>query len=275
MTAARRDVVVVTGAGGMGDVCARRLGTASTVVLADVDEGRARTSAEAMAGDGFDVLARAVDVSDAASVAALATEAVEHGPLRAVVHTAGLSPTMASAERVLVVDLVGTAVVLEQFEPQVGPGTVGVVIASMAGSMTTIDPERERALASAPVADLMGLADEAALASPGGAYGFAKRANQLRVEAMATPWGRRGARLVSISPGIISTGMGKLELDSEQSGDVMRQMLDMSPVTRIGTADDIAAAVEWLASPAASFVTGTDLRVDGGVTALVRWSFGQ
>ena len=102
----------------------------------------------------------------------------------------------------------------------------------------------------------------------GTTYGVAKRINQLRVEQAAVPWGKRGGRVVSISPGIISTPMGRQELE-EGASEQMQGMLDMSPLPRIGTAEDIASAVEWLASPAASFVTGCDLRVDGGVTAVI------
>src|SRR5271165_2073665 len=232
----RTGVVVVIGSGGMGEACARRLGAASVVALADFDEDRATALAGLLVAVGYDARPFTVDVADGGSVGSLVSSVAALGPIRTLVHTAGLSPTMASAERVLEVDLVGTAHVLEKFEPVVEHGTVGVVIASMAGSMTVLDPELERSLASHPVDALLALAGPDIRSSPGIAYGFAKRANQLRVEAMATAWGRRGARLVSVSPGIISTGMGHQELDSDEAGPMMHQMLTMSPVPRIGTA---------------------------------------
>jgi len=206
------EVVVVTGMGGMGVACARRLGGGRHLVIADFDEGKLRTEADRFAADGFAVTAHAVDVSDRESVASLAAAAGSLGTLRTLVHTAWLSPTQASAAPVLEVDMPGTDF--------------------------------------------------------GATYSLAKRINQLRVEQAATAWGKRGGRVVSISPGIISTPMGRQELE-EGSGEQMQGMLDISPVPRIGTAEDIAQAVEWLAGPSASFVSGCDLRVDGGVTAAI------
>jgi NAD(P)-dependent dehydrogenase (short-subunit alcohol dehydrogenase family) len=134
--------------------------------------------------------------------------------------------------------------------------------------MSRLTPEREHALAVAPTDALLDTLGPVDLDDFGGTYGIAKRINQLRVEQAAAPWGKRGGRVVSISPGIISTPMGRQELEEGES-EQMQGMLDISPVPRIGTAEDIAAAAQWLASPAASFVTGCDLRVDGGVVAAV------
>jgi NAD(P)-dependent dehydrogenase (short-subunit alcohol dehydrogenase family) len=162
--------------------------------------------------------------------------------------------------------------VLEQFGEVIEAGGAGLVIASMAGHFhPAMDLGVEHELASTPSRDLLAIpaCAPALFGNPQEAYGFAKRANHLRVAAAASAWGKRGARVNSISPGVISTAMGDQELDGS-SGEVIKAMIDGSAAGRIGTPDDIAAAVEFLLSPAASFITGTDLVVDGGVTGAVK-----
>jgi NAD(P)-dependent dehydrogenase (short-subunit alcohol dehydrogenase family) len=238
--------------------------------LADAREASVAAAAERLGATGHDVHPRRVDVAVADDVDALARLAAGLGRLVAVVHTAGVSPVQATPEKIVAVDVIGTARLLDAFEPLVEPGTVGVCIASMAGTMTTLTPDQLADLATAPTGRLAGLAllDPADL-DPGTAYGIAKRANQVRVEAASVAWGRRGGRLVSISPGVIATPMGQAEL-AGPFGAVMRSMIDASGTRRVGTPDDIAAVVEFLVSPAASFVTGADLLVDGGVVAAMR-----
>jgi NAD(P)-dependent dehydrogenase (short-subunit alcohol dehydrogenase family) len=261
------EVVVVTGAGGMGIAVVRRIGSGRTVVLADYDEAALARAAEQLQGEGHTIRIAPTDVSDAASVNALARVAADTGPFRALVHTAGVSPVQATSQRIVDVDVVGTALLLDTFEALARPGSVAVCIASMAGTMTRLPPELETQLATTPTGQLRDLPALAASAlDPGAAYGIAKRANQLRVQAASIGWGARGARVVSISPGIISTPMGQQELGGP-SGDFMRDMVRRSGTGRLGTPDDIAAAVAFLVSADASFVTGTDLLVDGGVIA--------
>jgi NAD(P)-dependent dehydrogenase (short-subunit alcohol dehydrogenase family) len=267
--AARSDVVVITGAGGMGRAVARRLGSGRTLVLADSSEAQLASATDELRRDGYTVEGVRTDVSARDDVAALA-RAANIGMLRSVVHTAGVSPVDATPEQIIAVDVIGTARVLDEFEPYVQPGTVAVCIASMAGSMTDLPRELLGRLATTPTDELHALAElDPASMEPGSAYGLAKRANQVRVEAASVTWGRRGGRVVSISPGVIATEMGQAEL-SGPFGAVMRSMIEMSACKRLGTADDIAATVEFLASPAASFITGTDVRVDGGVVAAIR-----
>ncbi|MCU1392443.1 MAG: short-chain dehydrogenase/oxidoreductase [Ilumatobacteraceae bacterium] len=266
-----RAVVVVIGAGGMGVACARRLGLGTRLLLADSNGAVVDRVALELRRDGFDVERTELDVVDAEAVRGCAALAASMGPLASVVHTAGLSPTMADAARILAVDLVGTANVIDAFEAVVGQDCVGVCVASMAGSLTDLDRDLERQLATLPTAELAAVAEASGITDPATAYGYAKRANQLRVEAAASRWGDAGARIVSVSPGIMSTGMGHQELASETFGGVMRSMIEASPVRRIGTADDVAATVEWLCSRSASFISGTDIRMDGGVTAAMRW----
>ncbi|WP_216894907.1 SDR family oxidoreductase [Nocardia alni] len=267
------EVLVVIGVGGMGEAIARRLGTGRQVVLADFDEKALRRVAEMLTEEGYQVRSQSVDVSRRDSVAALAEQAAALGPVTAVAHTAGLSPAQASTAAILAVDLAGVAFFLDEFEKVIAPGGAGVVIASMAGSLTAgyLPDEAEAALASTPSDDLLELPLLTAsdLAQPGAAYAVAKRANQIRVQVASMAWGARGARVNSISPGVISTAMGRQELANE-SGAGMRAMVAASGTKRLGTAADIAAAAAFLLGPDATFVTGTDLLVDGGAVAAAR-----
>jgi NAD(P)-dependent dehydrogenase (short-subunit alcohol dehydrogenase family) len=265
------EVVVVTGTGGMGIASARRLGAGRQLVIADVDDAKLDREAAILGTDGFAVNAVSIDVSERAAVEHLVEVAGRLGTLRTVVHTAGLSPAQAAPERLLAVDVFGTEHVLDCFLELVTEGTVAVCIASIAGYLATIPPAQETRLRHAAVSEFAA-AVERARAGTGdptsaSAYSFAKRINQLRVEHHARPWGARGGRVVSVSPGIISTPMGRLEF--EGAPDALGAAVGMQPVSRIGTAEDIAAAVEWLAGATASFVTGCDVRVDGGVIAAV------
>jgi NAD(P)-dependent dehydrogenase (short-subunit alcohol dehydrogenase family) len=261
-------VVVVTGIGGMGRAIARRLGPGSTLVLADVNPAALGEAAEALRAEGQQVIEQVTDVSDPDSVAALASAATQAGRLDALVHTAGLSPVQASVGAILHVDLLGTALMLEAFASAIAPGGAGVFVASMAGSMMPQDGDFERLLATTPSAELLGLdqLSESVITDPGFAYAIAKRANQVRVRAASVPWGRRRARVNSISPGVISTPMGVAELNGP-SGEFMQAMVFGSGTGRLGTPDDIASAAEFLLGPQASFITGTDLLVDGGAVA--------
>ncbi|MEW1898894.1 SDR family oxidoreductase [Streptomyces albidoflavus] len=266
-----RNVVVVIGVGGMGEAIARRQGPGNRLVLADFDEATLAAVAERLRGQGHEVVTQAVDVSSASSVTALAEAAAGLGPVTQVVHTAGLSPVQASPAAVLRVDLLGTALVVEEFGHVVAPGGAGVVIASMAGHMlrTPLTAEQESALAHTPAEELLRLpfADPEALGQ--GAYGLAKYGNRLRVQAASAAWGARGARINSVSPGVIATPMGQQELDGA-SGRTMRAMVAASGTGRLGTPEDIAEAAAFLLGPGASFITGNDLLVDGGVVAALR-----
>ena len=263
------DVLVVIGAGGMGSAIVRRIGSGRTVLLADRDPETLERLGSSFGAEGHRVETGLVDVGDADSVAALAKLAAVLGPVRAVVHTAGLSPAQATAAEVVRVDLLGVAFVLEEFAAVVAPGGAGVVIASMAGHLApSIPSDDETRLAATPARELgaLGVVKEAAGGESGMAYAFAKRANILRVQAACRDWGRRGARVNTISPGVISTTMGAAELASPV-GEMMRGMITASATGRIGTADEVAAVAEFLLGPGASYITGTDLLVDGGVVA--------
>ena len=261
-------VVVVTGLGGMGLAVAQRLGLASTLVLADVNREVLGTTADNLRSTGYRVVEHQTDVSNEDSVTSLVEVARGLGRVEVVVHTAGVSPVQASVEAILRVDLLGAALMLDAFATAIAYGGAGVFISSMAGSLFLQDPDLEHRLADSPTSALLALPELSpeAVSDPGTAYGLAKRANQLRVRSASLVWGRRHARVNSISPGIISTPMGMAELDGP-NGNFMREMIAASATGRLGTPHDIAAAVEFLTGPHASFITGTDLLVDGGVVA--------
>lgn len=265
-----KEVLVIVGTGGMGLATARRVGAGRVIVLADINQGGLDAAAEALSADGHHVMTQQVDVTSRQSVTAVADLAASAGRVTAVVHTAGLSPQQASADVVLAVDLLGVALALDEFGRVIEPGGAGVVIASMAAHMyPAFDPEVQRQLAETPTDELLSLDACAAITDSRQAYPFAKRANQIRVAAAASAWGLRGARINTISPGVISTAMGRMELSGE-SGGLMQAMVDNAGVRRIGTPEDIAAATEFLLGPSAAFITGVDLLVDGGVIAAIQ-----
>lgn len=260
-------VVVVVGVGGMGEVIARRQGTGRKLLVADFNEKTLAALASSLSVDGYDVSTQHVDVGAPESVAALAQTADAAGPVIEVVHTAGLSPVQASRDDILRVDLCGVALVLEAFGKIIAANGAGVVISSMSGHMfPEVPPDQQKEFAVGPIDRLLTLPAVREVTHPGLAYALAKQANRFRVKAESIRWGERGARLNSVSPGIISTPQGRLELDSNH-GKHMRAWIDISGTHRIGTPSDIAHAVAFLLSREASFITGADLLVDGGVVA--------
>ena len=264
-------VVVVIGAGGIGQAIARRQGSGRTVLLADLNANTLAAAAEALEAAGHSVRTHPVDAASRDSVRALAQAAAQLGDVVNVVHTAGLSPVQASTEAILAVDLVGVAIVLEEFGRVIAPGGSGLVVSSMAGHMRPLAPlmtDQEHALAYTPTDELLKLpflsAD--AVANSGAAYALSKRANHLRVQAAAITWGDRGARVNSISPGIILTPLAKEEMSGPGAARY-QAMIERSAAGRVGTTDEVAAAATFLLE--AGFVTGSDLLIDGGVIAAI------
>ncbi|MGP4049865.1 SDR family oxidoreductase [Streptomyces sp. 2A115] len=265
-----RDVVVVTGAGGMGQAIARRLGSGRTLFLADASSQALDKAVDALSDEGYAVRAMVTDVSDRAAVEKLAKAASGEGRVTAVVHTAGVSPATGTAKAIIDVNLLGTAHVIDVFETVATRGTSLVVISSMAGHVASLSREQEAALATTPTPDLLGLDVVTAIGDDAPtAYLVTKRANHLRVQAAAPAWNLRGARVNSISPGVISTAMAKAE-EASPTGEHMMAMLDASGTGRAGTPGEIASAVAFLTGPESSYITGTDLLVDGGQAAWLR-----
>jgi NAD(P)-dependent dehydrogenase (short-subunit alcohol dehydrogenase family) len=268
----QNEVIVIIGAGGIGQAIARRQGFGKTVLLADNNETVLRDAVAVLEHASYKVACQSVDVTSRASVQALADKAASLGRVTQVVNTAGLSPNMASLETIFAVDLYGVALVFDVFEQVIAPGGSGTVISSMAGHMPApLPPEQEHALAYTPTEELMALPFLKVdfVRDSMQAYGIAKKANHLRVQAAALRWGERGARVNSISPGIIATPLAQHEMASE-SGPIYRAMIEASPSKRMASADEVASAAAFLMGPEASFITGSDLLMDGGVIAAMR-----
>lgn len=267
-----KEVIVVIGAGGIGIAIARRQCFGRTVLLADCNAQTLAGAAQSMRDAGYAVESQVADVTSRASIKALATKAAALGSVTQVVNTAGLSPNMASIEGVLKVDLYGTAVVFDEFADVIAPGGAGLIISSMAGHMLpALPPEQDQALIHTPTEDLLALPflQAGAIPNSGVAYMIAKRANQLRVQACAVSWGARGARVNSISPGVVVTPLAQHELNSEIGG-MYRAMVAASPAKRMAPPEEIAVAASFLLGPDAAFVTGSDLLIDGGVIAAMK-----
>jgi NAD(P)-dependent dehydrogenase (short-subunit alcohol dehydrogenase family) len=223
-----------------------------------------------MRAASYRVETQVVDVSSRDSVRRLADRASALGNVMQVVNAAGLSPNMAPTEKILEVDLYGSAVVFEEFERVIASGGSGLIISSMAGHMMPPLPQdQERKLAFAHADELLALPFLKDVPNSLVGYMIAKRANHLRVQAAAVTWGERGARVNSISPGIIVTPLAQHELDSD-IGDGYRAMIAASPSKRMAPPEEIAAAAAYLLGPDAGFVTGSDLLIDGGVIAAMR-----
>jgi NAD(P)-dependent dehydrogenase (short-subunit alcohol dehydrogenase family) len=263
------DVVVVLGPGQIGQAIARRVGIGKEVLLADRDPANADAAATTLAAAGYNVHTATVDVADRETVCRVVTQALALGTVTGLVHAAGVSPSQAPPEAVLRVDLYGTALVLEEFGAVIAPGGAGIVISSQSGHrLPALTPEQNRALALTPAEDLLALP----FLQPGEvvdslhAYQLAKRGNSLRVMAQAVSWGARGARLNTISPGIVMTPLARDELEGPR-GAGYRAMIEGSPVGRAGIPDEIGALAAFLMGPEGGFATGSDFLVDGGVTA--------
>ncbi len=267
-----KDIVVIIGAGGIGQAIARRQGFGKTLLLADFNAQTLQQAAEQLLAAGYRVETQDVDVTSRDSVQRLATYATSLGNVMQVVNTAGLSPNMAPVDKVLEVDLYGAALVFDEFEKVIAPGGAGLIISSMAGHMMpALSAEQDQALAFTPTDELLSLPflQQDAVPNTLVAYMMAKRANHLRVQASAISWGEKGARVNSISPGVVVTPLAQHELNSD-IGDIYRAMVDASPVKRMAPPEEIAVAASFLLGPDAGFVTGSDLLIDGGVIAAMR-----
>jgi NAD(P)-dependent dehydrogenase (short-subunit alcohol dehydrogenase family) len=263
------EVNVVIGPGSIGQAIARRVSAGKRVLLADLREDHANAAAKTLSEAGFEVSTTTVDISSRESVHALVELAASLGTVTGLVHAAGVSPSQASPATILKVDLYGTALILEEFGNVIARGGSGVVIASQSGHrLPGLSPEQNKALATTPADELLALPmlkpDQ--VTDSLRAYQISKRGNSLRVMAEAVRWGKRGARINTISPGIIMTPLAKDELSGPR-GDGYRRMLALSAAGRAGTPDEVGNVAALLMGPDGGFITGSDFLMDGGVTA--------
>jgi NAD(P)-dependent dehydrogenase (short-subunit alcohol dehydrogenase family) len=277
MTNAQPTAIVTGAYGGMGRACARQLGRRASLILCDLDKSRLEDFAESLREEGYTVAATfAGDLSEPG----LAEQAVEAaraaGPLQAVAHTAGVSPSLGAWDVILRANVVATERLLVALEAALEPGLAIVLISSMAGHLSPPRPEVDALLQNPLDVDLLQRIEAHVRASAKTqdelgastvAYGASKRAVMRMCEVRALAWGPAGARIVSVSPGLMWTPMGRTEADANAGASVVRAK---TPLGRWGTALDIADAVDFLTSDRASFISGTDLRVDGAATPALR-----
>ena len=264
-----KNVMILTGAGQIGMAIARRMGYGMKIIVGDKKPENAQAVAKTMNDAGFDVVLVAMDLSNRASSQNMIAEAQKYGDITMLINAAGVSPSQASIEAILKVDLYGTAVLLEEVGKVIAAGGVGVTISSQSGHrMKQLTPEEDEQLACTPTEELLNLP----LLQPENihdtlhAYQLAKRCNEKRVMAESVKWGEKGARINSISPGIIVTPLAIDEFNGPR-GDFYKNMFAKCPAGRPGTADEVANVAELLMSEKGAFITGADFLIDGGATA--------
>jgi len=264
-----KDVVVLIGAGAIGLALARRVSAGKHLILADLQEETATTAVQTLLDSGYEASAASVDVTSHPSVKALVTQAKAIGEISGVIHAAGVPPSKSSPETILKVDLYGTALVLEEFGKEIADSGSCVVISSQAGhKLPPIGPEESQLLATMPVDDLLELPilQTNNIKNSYHAYQIAKKGCSLRVMAEAVRWGKRGARVNTISLGVITSSMADSELSGER-GEDYRNMIENCPAKRAGSPDEVAAMGAFLMGSDGAFITGSDILIDGGMTA--------
>lgn len=264
-----KNVMILTGAGQIGMAIARRMGYGMKIVIGDKRPENAQAIAKIMNDAGFDVIPVEMDLSSRVSIQNMIAEAQKYGDITMLVNAAGVSPSQAPIEAILKVDLYGTAVLLEEVGKVIAAGGVGVTISSQSGHrMKQLTPEEDEQLACTSTEELLNLP----LLQPENihdtlhAYQLAKRCNEKRVMAESVKWGEKGARINSISPGIIVTPLAIDEFNGPR-GDFYKNMFAKCPAGRPGTADEVANVAELLMSDKGAFITGADFLIDGGATA--------
>lgn len=264
-----KDVMILVGAGQIGMAIARRMGFGMKIIVGDYKKENAEAVALTMTNAGFDVTPMEMDLSSRDSILKMIAEAKKHGEIAMLINAAGLSPSQAPSEAILKVDLYGTAVLLEEVGKVIKQGGTGVTISSQSGyRMPALSAEIDEQLATTPTEELLALEvlQPDNVHSTLHAYQLSKRCNVKRVMAEAVKWGERGARINSISPGIVVTPLAIDEFNGPR-GDFYKNMFAKSPAGRPGTADEIANVAELLMSHQGAFITGADFLIDGGATA--------
>lgn len=264
-----KDVMIMTGAGQISMAIARRIGYGMKIIIGDKNPQNANTISKIMNDAGFDTVAFEMDLSSRESILDLIREAQKYGEISMLVNGAGVSPSQASIEDIFKIDLYGTAVLLEEVGKVIKKGGVGVTISSQSGHrMPALSAEVDEQLATTPTERLLDLEvlQKENIKDTLHAYQMAKRCNQKRVMAESVKWGKRGARINSISPGIIVTPLAIDEFNGPR-GDFYKNMFAKCPAGRPGTADEVANVAELLMNPKGAFITGADFLIDGGATA--------
>lgn len=264
-----KEVMLWTGAGQIGMAIARRIGYGKKIVVGDKNTENAETIAKIMNNAGFDVTPVETDLASRESILNLISEGQKYGEISALINAAGVSPSQAPVEAILKVDLYGTAVLLEEVGKVIKPGGVGVTISSQSGHrMPALSPEVDEQLATTPTEELLALdvLQPENITDTLHAYQMAKRCNEKRVMAESVKWGKKEARINSISPGIIVTPLATDEFNGPR-GDFYKNMFAKCPAGRPGTADEVANVAELLMSEKGAFITGADFLIDGGATA--------
>lgn len=264
-----KNVMILCGAGQIGMAIARRMGYGMKIIIGDKKYENAKAVADIMTAAGFDVTAVTMDLSERVSIQSMITEAQKYGSIKMLINAAGVSPSQAPIEAILKVDLYGTAVLLEEVGKVIAEGGVGITISSQSGHrMAQLSAKQDELLAITPAEELLSLdmLQPANIHDTLHAYQLAKHCNEKRVMAEAVKWGKRGARINSISPGIVVTPLAIDEFNGPR-GDFYKNMFANCPAGRPGTADEIANAAELLMSDKGSFITGADFLIDGGATA--------
>lgn len=269
-----KEIIVVIGTGAIAQAIARRVSVGKHILLADIHIENARQAENTLSRAGFEVSTTTVDVRSRESIHALVKTACDRGEIKGVIHTAGLSPSQAKAQDLIRVDLYGSAVIFEEFGQVIAPGGSCVVIGSQSSHRLAVDALTQAqadALATLPPEALLDMPLVKGIEDSLYAYQISKRCNALRVMSEAVKWGQRGARINCISAGIVFTPLAYDELNSIERGAFYRNMLDKSPAGRGGTPDEIGALAGFLFGPDGTYVTGSDLLIDGGATAYFKY----
>lgn len=264
-----KKVMLLVGAGQIGMVIARRVGTGMKIIVGDKKTENTENVAAILNNAGFDAFPVETDLSDRASIQSMIAKGQEYGEITMLVNAAGVSPSQAPIEAILKVDLYGTAVLLEEVGKVIASGGIGVTISSQSGwRMPALTAQQDEQLATTPTEELLSLD----ILQPGNirdtlhAYQMAKHCNEKRVMAQSVEWGKRGARLNAIAPGIIVTPLAIDEFNGIR-GDFYKNMFAKCPAGRPGTADEVANVAELLMSDKGAFITGSTFLIDGGATA--------
>ena len=262
-----KEVAVLFGTGSIGQAIIRRIGVGKHIVLADLSLEHAEQTAKLLENAGFECSTIQADLGNKEDILAVVAEAQKWGEVKNVVNAAGVSPSQAPVSEILRVDMYGTSVLLEEFGKVIVPGGSGIVISSQSGHrLPALPQEQNDALAMNKPEDLLKLDFVKSITDTLKAYQYSKRCNVLRVAFEASRWGKRGATINSISPGIIITPLANDELHGPRKDGYLK-MIQASPAGRAGTPDEVGDLAEFLMSSRGRFISGSDFLMDGGTTA--------